>query len=127
MSARILNVLIGTWLFLSAFAWPHGPMQKASAVVCGILTMLSALASIYYPRVRYLTAVLAVALFVASLSTAGRYDVTFWHNAVVAIGIFVVALFDRGTPRERHRLRTEGDELSSPISGPPQQPRQSRI
>jgi hypothetical protein len=127
MSARILNVLIGTWLFLSAFAWPHSPTQKVAALACGVLTMLSALASIFYPRVRYLTAVLAVVLFVSSLSTAARYDVTFWHNAVVAIGIFVVALFDRGTPRERRRLRTEGDELSRPISGPPQQPHQSRI
>jgi hypothetical protein len=115
MAARVLNVLIGTWLFLSAFAWPHGLMQGMAALVCGILTMLTALVSIYYPRVRYVTAVIAVGLFVSSMSTAVRYDRTFWHNAVIAIAIFVVALVDRGTPRERRRLRTERDELSRPL------------
>lgn len=123
MTARIVNVLIGTWLFLSAFGWPHSPAQGMTALVCGALTLLTALLSIYYPRVRYLTALIAVVLFVGSLATAGRYDRTFWHNAVVAIAIFVVALFDRGTLRERRHLRAAEDDLSRPLSGP----HQSRI
>ena len=28
MTARIFNVLIGTWLFLSAFVWPHTPRAR---------------------------------------------------------------------------------------------------
>ena len=120
MSARIFNVLIGTWLFLSAFGWPHSPAQGMTALICGALTLLSALASIYYPRVRYLTATIAVVLFVASLATAApRYDLTFWHNAIFAIVIFLIALFDKGTigARQRYGVR---DELSQPISGPNQ-------
>ena len=72
MTARIFNVLIGTWLFLSAFGWPHRPAQGMTALICGALTLLTALASIFYPRVRYLTATIAVVLFVASLATAVR-------------------------------------------------------
>jgi hypothetical protein len=123
MSARIFNVLLGTWLFLSAFGWPHTPAQGMTALICGALTMLTALVSIFYPRVRYLTAIVAVVLFVGSLATAGRYDRTFWHNAVIAIGIFVVALADRGTLRERRHMRAAEDDLSRPVSGP----HQSRI
>ena len=29
MTARIFNVLLGTWLFLSAFAWPHHPRKDS--------------------------------------------------------------------------------------------------
>jgi hypothetical protein len=120
MTGRIFNVLIGTWLFLSAFGWPHSPAQGLTALICGALTLLTALASIYYPRVRYLTATIAVVLFVASLATAiPRYDLTFWHNAVFAIVIFCIALFDDGRigARQRYGVR---DELRQPISGPNQ-------
>jgi len=120
MTGRIFNVLIGTWLFLSAFGWPHSPAQGLTALICGALTLLTALVSIYYPRVRYLTATIAVVLFVASLATAApRYDLTFWHNAIFAIVIFLIALFDKGTigARQRYGVR---DELSQPISGPNQ-------
>ena len=120
MTARIFNVLIGTWLFLSAFGWPHSPAQGMTALICGALTLLSALASIYYPRVRYLTATIAVVLFVSSLATAiPRYDLTFWHNAVFAIVIFLIALFDDGRIGARRRYNV-ADQLSQPISGPNQ-------
>ena len=116
MSARIFNVLLGTWLFLSAFAWPHTTAQKMATVAAGVLTVLTALVSIYVPRVRYLTALLAVALFVTSLATAGMSQ-TFWHNAVCAIAIFIAALFDRGTVGARNR-RDERDELTDQLRQP---------
>ena len=69
MPLRIFNVLIGTWLFVSAFAWPHSSIQGVTALVCGALTAICALATIYVPRVRYLTALVGLVLFV---STVGR-------------------------------------------------------
>jgi hypothetical protein len=104
MTARIFNVLIGTWLFLSAFAWPHQSAQGFSALVCGVLTVLFALATIYLPNVCSLTAATAVLLFMTSIASATRLDRTLWHNAVIAIAIFVAALLDPaapGLPRER--------------------------
>jgi hypothetical protein len=115
MSARIFNVLLGTWLFLSTFAWSHTPAQGMIALAAGALTILTALVSIYYPSVRYLTALIAVLLFVASLATAGMSQ-TFWHNAVCAIGIFIAAMFDRGTAGLR--VRDEHDELHPRPEGP---------
>jgi hypothetical protein len=117
MTARIFNTLLGTWLFFSAFAWPHTPAQGLAAMICGVLTVLTALAAIYYPRVRYLTALIAVGLFVASLATVSSLNQTFWHNAIVAIAIFVAALFDRGTVgAESRRWRDSSDQLAKPIS-----------
>ena len=122
MTARIFNTLLGTWLFWSAFAWPHTPAQGMIALVCGALTVLTALVAIYYPKVRYLTALVAVALFVASVSTITSPSSlsmgwTFWHNAVAAIAIFIAALFDRGTVgMGSRRWRDSSDELAKPIS-----------
>jgi hypothetical protein len=117
MSARIFNVLLGTWLFLSAFAWPHMPATKVATMVGGALTVVTALFSIYHPRVRYLTAVFAVLLFVGTLATLSARNQTFWHNAVCAIAIFIAAMFDRGTVGARSR-RDERDELSDQLRRP---------
>jgi hypothetical protein len=117
MTARIFNTLLGTWLFFSAFAWQHTPAQGLAAMICGVLTVLTALVAIYYPRVRYLTALIAVGLFVASLATASSMSQTFWHNAVVAIAIFIAALFDRGTVgAASRRWRDSSDQLTHPVS-----------
>jgi len=70
MTIRIFNVLIGTWLFLSSFAWPHPTMQRYAAMICGALTVALSLLTIFNPSIRYLTAVLAVGLFVETLVTA---------------------------------------------------------
>jgi hypothetical protein len=112
MTARIFNMLTGTWLFLSAFAWQHTPVQGMTALICGTLTVLTALGAIYFPRLRYLTALVAIVLFVASLAVASPYDMTFWHNAVMAIAIFVAALADPAARRERDTA----DELKHPVS-----------
>jgi hypothetical protein len=114
MTARIFNTLIGTWLFLSTFGWQHTPAQGLTALLGGTLTIATALLSIYYPRVRYLTALLAVLVFVASMATAGHLDGTFWHNAIVSIAIFVAALADRGVVGAG--ARDASDELSRPVS-----------
>jgi hypothetical protein len=41
---------------------------------------------------------------------------TFWHNAVVAIAVFIAALFDRGTVGAGSpRWRDSSDQLSEPV------------
>ena len=71
MSLRILNVLIGTWLFVSAFMWPHSPLEAAFTMACGGLSVVFALATIYNGGFRYLNAGLAVVLFISSIVLSG--------------------------------------------------------
>jgi hypothetical protein len=109
MTPRIFNILLGTWLFLSSFAWPHSSPAFVVALACGALTVLLSLASSYASGVRYLIAAVAVILLVASLTTsASRWDKTFWHNSVVAVAIFIAALLDRGTAGVRHERELYG-------------------
>ena len=103
MSARILNVLLGTWLVISAFAWRHSPVQFWAALICGAVTIVLTLASFYTPGLRYLIAVFAVMLFVESITAAAGFRRTSWHDAIIAGAIFVAAMLDRAPARERHR------------------------
>ena len=111
MAIRILNVLMGTWLFISAFAWAHTPLEAAFTMACGGLSVVFALATIYHGAFRYLNAGLAVALFVSTIAlSAWRGGPTMWHNAVLAILLFVVALFD-GRPETVHH----GERSDEPV------------
>ena len=108
MTTRIFTILIGTWLFLSAFAWPHTPGQRYAAMICGALTVLLSLGTIYFGGLRYLTAAVGVMLFVASLTSFSPSPRTFWHNAIFAIVIFVSALLDRGPAAVRSERELYG-------------------
>jgi hypothetical protein len=108
MTTRIFTVLIGTWLFLSAFAWPHTPGQRYAALICGALTVLLSLGTLYFAGLRYLTAAVGVMLLVASVSSFSPSPRTFWHNAILALAIFVSALMDRGPARAHHERELYG-------------------
>ena len=108
MTIRIFNVLLGTWLFISAFVWPHSPAEAAFTMTCGVLSVVFALATIYHNGFRYLNAGLAVLLFVSTLVLTGWRGPTMWHNAVIAIGLFVVALFGGNPETVRHERELYG-------------------
>lgn len=108
MSIRIFNVLMGTWLFISAFMWPHSPLEAAFTMACGGLSVVFALATIYYGGFRYLNAGLAVVLFTSTVVLAGWRGPTMWHNAIVAIALFVLALFDSSPEAVRRERELYG-------------------
>jgi hypothetical protein len=92
MTARIFNVLIGTWLFISAFAWPHTQTQAATAIFGGVATVALAILSIYSRQARYANAGVAVVIFVVSLFGPSMRDGTVWHNTIMAAAILFSSL-----------------------------------
>ena len=46
MRARVANALLGGWLFLSAFLWPHTTQQRVNAWVAGMIAVTAALAGL---------------------------------------------------------------------------------
>lgn len=104
MSPRIFNVLIGISLCISAFAWLHSPVQFWAALICGALTILLTLGTFYVPGLRYLVAVFAMFLLIESLTAAAGFRRTAWHDAIMAIAIFVAALLSRGPTPARRKL-----------------------
>ena len=55
-----------------------------------------------------MSAATAVVLFVASIASSSRLDRTFWHNAVIAVAIFVAAVLDPGTAGARRERELYG-------------------
>jgi hypothetical protein len=108
MTTRIFNALIGIWLFVTAFMWPHAPAERTITIVAAILTFALAILAIYTKIARHLNAVLAVLLFLTVLSMPSLTRATQWNNAIVAIAIFVAALVDSGPEAVRRERELYG-------------------
>jgi hypothetical protein len=91
-SARIINIILGIWLFISAFIWPHAYEQLTNTWILGLLTIAFALIAMRVPEVRYLNTLLAVWLFISVWALPAATIATMWNNALVAIAIFFVSL-----------------------------------
>ena len=88
----IINVILGVWLFISAFAWPHSQAEMHNTWICGVLCAVFALLSMFVPQARYLNTALAVWLFISAWALPTVSAGTIWNNVLVAIAIFVYSL-----------------------------------
>jgi len=102
MTERIFNILMGVWLFTSAFVLPQGRGQFASTAVCGALTALFAALTSYNRRSRYVTAALGAFVVVLAFAIHPLGSATFWHNGIIGISIAVAAVTDRGPLADRY-------------------------
>ena len=91
-TGRIVNIVLGIWLFVSAFLWPHSYAQMTNTWILGVLCVAFALIAMRVPEARYLNAVLAVWLFVSVWALPFISSGTRWSNALTAIAIFFVSL-----------------------------------
>jgi O-antigen ligase len=103
MPARVLNMLLGIWLFISAFVWPHTRAQRTNTCILGILCVVIAAIALSVDQFRYLNTALAVWLFISAFVLIGRESGTVWNNALVAIAVFIISL----VPSDRLRLRPQ--------------------
>src|SRR5262245_35529310 len=108
--ARYLNILLGAWLFLSAFLWRHSDPQFTNTWLMGVLCVAFALTALAVPAARYLNTALAIWLFISAFALPRINNGTVWNNALSAIAIFLVSLTGRGpemvTPRRPARTVT---------------------
>jgi len=102
MTTRIFNILMGLWLFVSAFVLPQGRGQVASTAICGVLTIVFAALTSYDRRSRYLTEAIGALVVVLAFAVHPLGSATFWHNGVMGISIAVGAWADRGPLAERY-------------------------
>jgi len=102
MTARIFNILMGLWLFASAFVLPQGRGQWTSTAICGALAALFAVLTSYNRRSRYVTAAVGALVVVLAFAIYPLGSATFWHNGIVGLSIAVAAWADRGPLAERY-------------------------
>ncbi|AKU92523.1 SPW repeat domain-containing protein [Vulgatibacter incomptus] len=108
MAARIVNMILGAWLLISAFAWYHPPGQRLVTALVGIAIFVVAGLSAFVPNLRLLNTAIALWLFISAFIFPSANEFTILHNACIAIIVFIVALaYGRKTARFglEHRRR----------------------
>lgn len=108
MTTRIFNALLGMWLFVTAFMWPHGEAVGTLTIVCAVLTFLMAIASFYTIAARYANLVVAAALFIGTLALPTMTRATVWNNVIVAVAMLAASLMERGPESLRHERELYG-------------------
>jgi hypothetical protein len=91
-SARVINIIVGIWLFISAFVWPHTYSQMTNTWIVGVLCVAFALIAMRVPEARYLNTILAVWLFISVWALPTIRSGTAWNNVIMAIIMFFASL-----------------------------------
>lgn len=100
--ARGLNVLLGIWLFISAFIWYHTAAERTNTWILGVLCVVFALIAMSTPQARWLNTALSIWLFISVWVLPHSNLGTMWNNALVAIAVFLLSL----VPSRPERLVT---------------------
>lgn len=96
---RWVNLVLGAWLFISAFIWPHTASSQANTWIVGALMAGAAIWAMFAPPVRWVNTVLAIWLFISTFFIPHVTTGTVWNNAIVAILVFLVSLVPSGVSR----------------------------
>ncbi|MGH7438733.1 MAG: SPW repeat domain-containing protein [Polyangiaceae bacterium] len=92
-SPRLFEILVCTWLVISAFAWPHTFAQMTNTWIVGVIGAVVALVGLFADaRARYANTVLAVWLFISVFALPGAERGTVWNNVIVAFVLFLLSL-----------------------------------
>jgi len=89
---RTATIVLGVWLFISAFVWPHTQSSATNTWIVGLLIVIAGIVALYVPWVRWLNAVLAAWLFISTLVFPHVIAATMWNNTIVAFLVFLMAL-----------------------------------
>jgi hypothetical protein len=95
---RYANVLLGTWLFVSAFVWPHSRDAAAASWIMGACIAMNAFASIWAPQARFFNTVIGVLSLGWHITAAADQSVTLANGALVSGLVILLSLVP---PRRR--------------------------
>lgn len=89
---RAANVVIGLWLFISAFAWPHSSAQLLNTLLVGLVIAVVAFIGMRAAQLRFVNTAVSIWLFISAFALPTLMIGTTWNNALVAIATFVLSL-----------------------------------
>jgi hypothetical protein len=94
MFVRILNALLGLYLFVAAFFWPQQRAQFVNVMIVGLLTVAFGLASIMgVHHARKVSAALGFWLFLTALVLPTASNGALVNQIVCAVLLVVTSLF----------------------------------
>lgn len=91
-TARTLNLILGAWLFVSAFLWTHTPLDRVSCWTVGVGVIVFATAAMSVPAARWANTALAVWLFISAFALPHVHAGTRWNEVLVALAVFFLSI-----------------------------------
>ena len=95
MDPLLFNAVLGAWLFLSAFLWPHSEPSFLNTWVVGALLTVSGALAVRVPKARAFCGALALWLVVSAFFIPKLTEVTFWHNAAIGLAALILTFKPR--------------------------------
>lgn len=93
MTPTVITVLLGVWMFISAFLWPHSAAQFNNAWIVGVLVVTFGLVAMRGKLWgHYANVALGAWLLLSSFFLPTRAAATFWNHVLVGVVVFVLAL-----------------------------------
>ncbi|MDB4935509.1 MAG: hypothetical protein JWP87_2481 [Labilithrix sp.] len=91
--ARASNAILGIWLIVSVYLWPHITRQVTNAWVVGVLTIVfAAIAAFVAPRARFANTALGIWLVFSTFVTGTISAATLWNDIFVGALMLGVSL-----------------------------------
>jgi len=105
--ARYGNLVLGVWLFISAFVWHHSQAQFTNSWIMGIIVAVVAVISLSVPSFRYVNTLAGAWLIISGFALPRANYGTTWNNVLVGIAVVALSLVPNLAGRTaRHRLAT---------------------
>jgi hypothetical protein len=108
------QAVLGGWLLISAFVWPHHGAELYSALISGSLALLCGVWLLRFPALQYASTALGAWLIFSALGLAHR-PLTAWHDGLV--GAAILALSSIPIPGQGTGLE-HGSRHTRPADGP---------
>lgn len=109
---RGLELVLGVWLFFSAFLWPHTPERTVNCFVVGVAVVgASIFADTLAAKARYVTLALGGWLLVSLAIFSPRTALTTINDLCVSFALIASAI----APSKRPAEHVDGD--APPVSG----------
>lgn len=82
---RAFAGVLGIWLFLSAFSWPHETVHLVNHVVCAVITVVVTIVSVRLPVVRFINSFVGLWLVISALVFDSASIATPWNGVFVGV------------------------------------------
>ncbi len=91
-AARTLNLILGAWLFASAFLWTHTSADRVNDWTVGLAFVIFAVIAMTSPAARWVNTILAAWLFVSAFALPHVHQGTRWNEVIVALFVFFISI-----------------------------------
>ncbi len=83
--------MLGLWLFVSAFVWPHTTFHFWVSLVVGAMIVFDTILALFDDAGRILNWLFAIYLVLTTLTVHSVSRASVWNGVIVGIAVFVVA------------------------------------